>query len=312
MRIAAATVVAFAVLGASPLAVGAESSRVSVLYDSAPAINAILAPADGPALGADRGAVLQNSSPAVQGASGVRVMAKVTASQLRGLTPEAMAARLRAAIGTDGKLVGIDEIGREYGEPAPSGATKGSPPAPVRPDSLGARFTEAMRLLDTPAPFGATWASRVHAYVAPGIHTSIGAGLGPDRNLGRNGVPLRRTWRGVMPGLGLAGGLHLQMYHALSASGPTALGAEEWRQIPPAFAGLLARYGGQRSRVHFLFTSTGSPDGASGCATPMSCQWRMAASTPAGRAILANGPGVYKVGAQAAEWLQEYNKRYPR
>jgi len=311
MRIAAAIAPALAVLGAAPLAAGADSSRVSVLYDSATAVHEILAPADGPGLDANRGAVLQNRSPDVRGGD-IPIMAKITASQLRGLSSAAMAARLRAAIGSDGTLVGVDEVGREFGEAPPSGAAKGSPPAPVRPDSLGARFTEAMRLLDTQAPFGATWASRVHVYVAPGVHTSVGAGLGPERNLGRNGVPLRRSWRGVMPGLGLAGGLHLQMYHALSSSGPSALSAEEWRQIPPAFLGLLARHGGQRSRVHFLFTSTASPEGATDCATPMSCQWRLAASTSAGRAILANGPGVYKVGGDAAEWIQEYNQRYPR
>ena len=42
----------------------------------------------------------------------------------------------------------------------------------------------------------------------------------------------------------------------------------------------------------------------------MACSWTLAESTPAGKAILANGPGVYRIGSEARDWLAEYNKRF--
>ena len=44
----------------------------------------------------------------------------------------------------------------------------------------------------------------------------------------------------------------------------------------------------------------------------MQCQWALAAATPAGGRILANGPGAYGLGSQAGEWRTEFNRAFAR
>jgi len=180
----------------------------------------------------------------------------------------------------------------------------------VKPESLGARLSEAMGILSAwPHPAGGTYADRVHIYVAPAFSTSIAAGRGPHRHLGNDGKPHRATWRGVMPALASAGGVWLQMYHY---SGRTigTMSAKTWRTVPTAFTGYGARFGLRRERVHFMFGgATRVPAGAPrGCGDAMACQWALAGATPAGRAVLANGPGAYRTGALSLSWRQQYNR----
>jgi hypothetical protein len=234
---------------------------------------------------------------------------------LEGMSAAGMADALRdeireGAFGARAHLVAIDEIGRRFGDGAPRIPRRGMKLPPVDPSSPGARFTAAMRLLDTPSPYGGTWASRVHVYLAPAVHTAIAAGRGPERNLGRDGKPHWSTWRGVMPGLAMAGGVHLQMYSGVNG-GAVSFTAGTWRTGPPSFLGLFRRYGGDTSRVHFLFTGGVVPRGAPrGCGDAMACKWALAEATPAGRTILANGPGVYRIGDHALPWLREFNRRF--
>jgi len=137
-------------------------------------------------------------------------------------------------------------------------------------------------------PVGWHVASRVQVYISPGIVTSIALGLGPNHNLNKYDRPIRRTWRAVMPGLALAGGLHLEMYHG-SGTPLTAFTAQLLRSSPGAFLGLLREYHGNVSTVHLVFTDTTIPAGAHcGGANAMACSWKLARSTSAGRAILAN------------------------
>jgi hypothetical protein len=71
-----------------------------------------------------------------------------------------------------------------------------------------------------------------------------------------------------------------------------------------------ARYGTDPSRVHLVMTGDpAGPAGARGCA-PMACQWQLAASTRAGAALLATGPGAYRLGSQAGAWRAEFNRVY--
>ena len=109
-----------------------------------------------------------------------------------------------------------------------------------------------------------------------------------------------------MPALARAGGVWVEMYHH---SGTTySLTAKEWRTVPQAFTAYGRRFGVDPGRLHMMFAGSPSvPKGAKGCSEPMACQWSLAAATPAGRAMLANGPGAYKLGAQAAAWRQGYN-----
>ena len=180
----------------------------------------------------------------------------------------------------------------------------------LKPESLGARLSEAMRILASRAhPAGGTYADRVHIYVAPAFSTSIAGGRGPHRHLGNDGKPHRATWRGVMPALASAGGVWLQMYHYSGRSLGT-MSAKTWRTVPTSFTAYGARFGLRRDRVHFMFGgATRIPVGAPrGCGDAMACQWVLAGATPAGRAVLANGPGAYRTGSLSTSWREQYNR----
>lgn len=304
----------------------------------------------GPAIGIDRGAFRQDPGigglfdPA--GRDAAHRIGKVSASELVGLSPEGIADRLADEIddpeyGNTSGLVAIDEIGNAFNDGRVKitysykkvrGRTvrvssfnrlvvtktgwrlaKGPVPLPViSPASPGAKLSDAMTLLASrPYPSGGSYAERVHLYLAPAFVTSIADGRGPHRHLGRDGKPHRATWRGVMPALSRAGGVWLEMYHHSRATGLTPLTATEWRTAPNAFTSYTGRFGVDPTRLHFMMSSASTPPpGASACGTPMQCQWALAAGTPAGVRILANGPGAYGLGGQAGEWRAEFNRAF--
>jgi hypothetical protein len=301
----------------------------------------------GPGLTAARGAFRQDPGPgglfSEDGNDSDHRIGKVSSDELLGLSAQAMADRLKAEIdeakhGATSHLVAIDEIGNKFNDGriqikyrnlsvrgktirvaahnklvvTPTGyrIQKGKAPVPaVQPNSNGARLAEAMRLLDVPSPYGGTYAERVHLYLAPAFGTSIGTGLGEHRHLGRDGKPHKATWRGVMPALALAGGVWIEMYHYSHSTGTYSMSAREWKLVPARFGSYFRTFGGNLDRLHMVFTGVrGRPDGAPGsCGEPMACQWRLARSTKAGRAMLANGPGAYRVGSSATRWLRELN-----
>jgi hypothetical protein len=340
----AATAAAVAAIGASPA-----SARMSILYEDAAAVREIVHPAAGPGLTPARGAFRQDPGVGGlgigDGNDALYRIGKVSAAEILGLPADAIAARLKQEIdtpkhGAQSHLVAIDEIGNTFndgrarityrtvtfrGKTLRIGshmklvitrngwrlerrAVELLPT--VDPQSPGSRLSEAMRILAaTPSPYGGSYASRVHIYVAPAFSSSIGAGRGEHHNLGADGKPHRATWRGVMPALALSGGVWLEMYHGYRGGGTSAYTAKEWRTVPGAFASYLTRFGGSVGRLHFLMSGVGTPAGATGCATPMACQW-MLAEAGANRRIMDNGVGTYHVKAQAAEWLAEFNRRY--
>jgi hypothetical protein len=340
-RIAAvSTAIALGALAAP----AAASAATSIIYDLDPAASQIVHPADGsPGLGPARGALRQEGSSGhlFQGAADAPYrIGKVSGAALATMTVSQMAAALRNQIdygcvidgrdyGCTSGLVTVDEIGNAFNDgPSPKAPARhftsrraaraaGPPPPvplpPVDPQSAGARFSRAMAILDTlPAPGGGSYASHVHVYVAPAAVSAIGSGRGPNHNLGRDGKPHFSTWRAVMPGLARAGGVWLEMYHGSPGGTVSAFTAAEWRTGPRDVVDVLSSFGGDVSRVHFMLTETGMPAGApSGCATPMACTWALASLPGANARILANGPGAYRVGAQAAEWIRQYNLRFP-
>jgi hypothetical protein len=329
----------------------AAAQRMSILYDDQEAVAALTGPSGpGPAIGIDRGAFRQD--PGVgglfdpRGRDAAYRIGKVSASELTGLSPEAIADRLADEIDAPehdnaSGLVAIDEIGNAFNDgrvriryryEKVRGRTirvssynrlvvtktgwrlaKGRVPLPtIAPESPGAKLSDAMALLAArPYPTGGSYAERVHMYVAPAFVTSIAAGRGPHRHLGRDGKPHRATWRGVMPALARAGGVWLEMYHHSRAQGVTAFTAPEWRIVPRRFTSYSRRFRVDRSRLHFVIAGTPAPPrGASGCGSPMECQWALAGRTPAGARILANGPGAYRLGAQAGEWRAAFNRAF--
>jgi hypothetical protein len=328
---------------------GAASARMSIIYDEQDAARVLTDPSGpGDPIDASRGAVRQDPGaggifdPA--GRDAAHRIAKLPAGEIEGLSPEAMADRIQDEIddpeipNTSG-LVAIDEIGNRWNDGrvritysfvkvrgkrirVASGnrivvtrrgwrLVKGAAALPrIDPSSAGARLSMAMRLLAArPHPAGGSYADRVHLYIAPAFSTSIAAGRGPHRHLGNDGKPHRATWRGVMPAVARAGGVWIEMYHHDGTL--TSMTAKEWRTVPRGFASYAARFGGRRERMHLLIGGTPAPAGASRCGEAMACQWTLAASTATGRALLANGPGAYRLGAQAAAWRAEYNRALP-
>ncbi len=337
---------ALAVAGAVP---GAASARMSIFYDEQDAVRVLTDPSGpGDPIDAARGAVRQDPGaggifdPA--GNDAAHRIAKLAAGEIEGLSPEAMADRIQDEIDDPeipnrSGLVAIDEIGNRWNDGkvritysfvkvrgkrirVAAGnkivvtkrgwkLVKGVAALPrIDPSSPGAKLSTAMDLLAArPYPGGGSYADRVHLYIAPAFSTSITAGRGPHRNLGNDGKPHRATWRGVMPAVARAGGVWIEMYHHDGTL--TSMTAKEWRTVPQGFASYAARFGAQQDRMHLLIGGTPAPAGSSGCGEAMACQWALAGSTPTGQALLANGPGAYRLGTQAADWRAEYNRALP-
>ncbi|MBM3634353.1 MAG: hypothetical protein FJW99_03540 [Actinobacteria bacterium] len=301
------------------MAVGTTRMRAgatAVLYDMDDAVREVVQPLDGAAgLTHARGALRQE--PSTSGLFAANDddarMGKVTEEDLRGLTAQEIADVLREEIAaSDSHLVAFDEVTSYEADPRSPLVRNGRIPAPD-PTSPGAQLAQALISLDTPSPYGGTWASRVHVYIAPAVTSAMAAGRGPDRNLGRDGKARFRTYRTVMTGLARAGAVWIEAYHGRT-SPLTSLTVTEWRTAPAAFTAEYRRAGGDPSKLHLLITGADAyPAGAlpPSCITPMQCQWSLAGSTAAGRAMLANGVGAYRLGAHARAWLAEWQQRMP-
>lgn len=115
-----------------------------------------------------------------------------------------------------------------------------------------------------------------------------------------------------MPGLSRAGGVWLQMYH-YSGGRLGTMSTKLWRTIPADFTTYGGRFGLRPERVHFMFSGAAArPKGApASCGDAMACQWKLADATPAGRALLDNGPGAYSTGSLSGAWRREFNRRFP-
>ncbi len=197
---------------------------------------------------------------ATLGAGNEQRMVKVSGVALAAKrTPSGMAAMLRAAIdrtcttpaGVSTCLshrVVVDEIGSRYG------GRNGTPSA------IGVRLRNAMQdLARRESPWGGSYASRVHFALAPGPSTSVAAGFGRDRTLGRNGLPIRRNYRHAFAGMALGGGVWMQMYHYSRSAGFTGFTPAEWRDVPTGVAGFLGEVRSTRNPLtylHFLLTTT--------------------------------------------------------
>lgn len=299
---------------------GTAIKPLTIVYDSTATTRTLVFPAHGAGLSPSRGALRQDpgiGGMLAPGNNSTYRIAKVSGAALAGMSAQGMAATLESQIrlgtyGAQSHLVAIDELTESYGDPPAPGLRRNEPLPPIATTGPGARFTDAMRILAAQqSPWGGTWASRVEVYISPGVVTSIARGRGPNHNLNALGIPQFRTWRAVMPGLALAGGLHLEMYHG-SGTPLAAFTAAQWRSAPRAFLGLLGEYHGSASRVHFVFSATTRPAGAPRTwGNAMEATWTLARATAAGREILDNGPDEYRLGGHAGQWLTEYDRQFP-
>lgn len=147
--------------------------------------------------------------------------------------------------------VAVDEINSAFG----------SPVGRVPPRAAGRNLMNAMEILaGQTSPWGGSYASRVHFYLSPGVATSVTAGLGPNRTLGRDGLLHRLNYRQAFTGMARAGGVWIEMYHFTSgARMPGAFTATEWHGVPASVATFLRAVRPQRdplTYLHFVMTET--------------------------------------------------------
>jgi hypothetical protein len=328
----------------------ASAAPTSLVYDQQEAVRDLTTTAGpGIPLSAERGLLRQDPGPGgifdPQQRDGQFRVAKISGTELLPLSAEGMANRIRDQIDhpkvpNSSGLVSIDEIGNAWNDGRVTityawhsvrgkrirvasnnrlvitrhgyRIVRGPAPLPrIDPDGPASRLSQALEVLSgVPYPGGGNYAEKVQVYIAPAFMSSIALGRGPHHNLGNDGKPHRATWRGVMPALGRAGGVWLEMYHFTNAGGVTPATAAEWRAAPGVFSRYLVRFHGVSTRVHMMMTAANAmpPGAAAGCGAPMACQWSLADSTPAGHLMLLNGPGGYRLGSQATAWRAEFNR----
>lgn len=227
------------------------------------------------------------------------------------MTSAQMARTLRAAVdAAPNHLVVVDRIeGAEW-----SDGPAAEPPV-VDPASKGVALRAAMADLDVPSRWGGTYARHIHFWIGPGLHSAIGAGLGPNHNLGRDGKPHRRTYIQAMRALSGAAGVWNQMFHGPAPGLPAdPLSVEEWMRWPTAFSDFFTVHGGSVERIHFIFMETSAmPSGPlpAGVADLMDAQFALAAQPGVNSRILCNGPGGLNVVTQGRAWLAAYDRYLP-
>jgi len=286
-----------AVLAAGLAAVPAASAATAVLYDTAGPVRTInRAGITGP-----KGALHQ--APARLVMSTRYRVSKVSTGELTGLSAGQMASLLKQRIRNctirgrnhrcSSNKVFVDEITAAFND------RKGP--------RNGANLTRAMRMINSPSPFGGTWASRVHFYMAPNFGSAIAKGRGPNHNRGRDGKAHFPTWNKVMPALALAGGVWIEVYH----QGGQPFTRAEFRNAGKDVWSLIRRRGGSLNRLHFVMSrATSRPAGAPrSCGNGMACQWKLADTGSVNRQIVNNGVGAYGVGNQAGAWARQYARR---
>jgi len=248
--------------------------RMSILYITDPAAKVILGSSTSmrelpwlfrqePSNSGGDAALAGNGTQRMWKVSGANLAKKPTAAAMASMLKNAVdhTCVTPAGVNTCGAhRVGVDEIGAAFGT-APGESDAGTP---------GERLKNAMIMLAKQqyAP-GESYASRIHFYVAPGVSTSISAGLGTARTLGRNGVELRRDYSQAMAAMSRAGGVWLEMYHyPTRGRARTPFTAAEWRDVPTDFAAFL-RQQSPSSRnplnyLHFVMTETRGSDEPAG------------------------------------------------
>ena len=275
---------------------------------------------------------------------------KVKAAELA-LQPsaEAMATTLREAVDKScttpagfntcgAHMVSIDELTQTYSQ-SPSSTRP-------NPNNPGVRLATAMSMLQQMAsPWGGSYASRIHIYVAPGVSTSIAAGRGPFRTRGRDGKNHFRNYGWAVQALSRSADVWLEMYHFRNTPTKTAFTPKEWRDVPTAVATFMrerSRSTNPLNKLHFMVgevaPTTGCPTLAPGPNTPVTvtartsitalptpealevipdsgspiaCIWKRMQTGPVNQRIAANGVGTHRVtGATAEEfgrlWRQFY------
>jgi hypothetical protein len=128
-------------------------------------------------------------------------------------------------------------------------------------------------LAKTPSPWGGSYASRIHFYLAPGVSTAIAAGRGSAHNRGADGKVHWPDYTFAVDALARAGGVWIEMYHyPQRGAARTPFTSAEWRTVPTAVAAFMSERLAAQSlsgidplqSLHFMMTETAGNDLVSG------------------------------------------------
>jgi hypothetical protein len=246
----------------------AATARLSVIYDSADVVQSLVGtqPDGSPGLPTDAGLLQQQPAPQVLPAS--QQVWKVTSRDGSGATPSVagLDATRMAALLTD-------RIRRSGGHMVFLDELDRDFAGPDGGALDGALTILSGRPNPYPPHEPGGLARRVHVYVP-----SVG-------NLLANPT----AWASAWHALTLAGGVWLETYAGTSQWTP-----EQWLAWPGAFARRMAALGGDARRIHLVLL------GGEGDAT-----WTQALVGDA-CALLANGPGAYRLGADAPTFVTRF------
>lgn len=327
------------------------SRRISILYDTDQGVATTLGPSmtmrflpwifrQEPSSSEPLAALGNNSSQRIT---------KVKAAELA-LEPsaQAMAATLRAAVDkTCTTPAGFNTCGAHMASIDELTQTYSQSPSSTRPNSNnpGVRLANAMRMLQkTPSPWGGSYASRIHIYIAPGVSTSIAAGRGTFRTRGRDGKNHFRNYGWAVQALSRAGDAWLEMYHFRNTPTKTAFTPLEWRNVPTAVATFMRERSpttNPLNKLHFMVAEVAPTDGCArlrpgpetpvtvtartsitvlptpeaievipDSGSPMSCIWQRMQTGPVNQRITANGVGTHRVADTAGEFGQLWRQFY--
>ena len=242
------------------------TNRMSILYATDPSVRDILAGSSQmPGLPWLFRQEPSNSGPGARlGVGNSQRMTKLNGASLAKMTVTKMVSALvdgvnrvcvtPAGINTcPAHLLAVDEIGAAFGR------VEGDQGVNVP----GYRLKNAMETLaQIQSPWGGSYASRIHFYLAPGVSTAIAAGRGPAHNRGDDGKVKWPDYSSVIDAFTTAGGVWLEMYHyPTRGSARTPFTSTEWRTVPTAVAAFMAGLGGDPLRsLHFVMTETVGSD----------------------------------------------------
>jgi len=243
------------------------TNRMSILYATDPSVRDILAGSSQmPGLPWLFRQEPSNSGPGARlGVDNSQRMTKLNGASLAKMTSSQMFDALwkgvnRSCVTPAGintcpaHLVAVDEIGAAFGR------VEGDQGVNVP----GYRLKSAMETLaQIQSPWGGSYASRIHFYLAPGVSTAIAAGKGPAHNLGADGKVHWPDYSSVIDAFTTAGGVWLEMYHyPTRGSARTPFTSTEWRTVPTAVAAFMAERGIEYplQSLHFVMTETAGND----------------------------------------------------
>ncbi|MCX6408894.1 MAG: hypothetical protein NT143_00395 [Actinobacteria bacterium] len=243
------------------------TNRMSILYATDPSVRDILAGSSQmPGLPWLFRQEPSNSGPGARlGVDNSQRMTKLNGASLAKMTSSQMFDALwkgvnRSCVTPAGintcpaHLVAVDEIGAAFGR------VEGDQGVNVP----GYRLKSAMETLaQIQSPWGGSYASRIHFYLAPGVSTAIAAGKGPAHNLGADGKVHWPDYSSLIDAFTTAGGVWLEMYHyPTRGSARTPFTSTEWRTVPTAVAAFMAERGIEYplQSLHFVMTETAGND----------------------------------------------------